>query len=136
MPPSERVIGIGGIFFKARDKSRLLAWYRDRLGVDVQDWGGATFQWRDAQDPTRTGHTVWSLFEHDSDYFGPGTQSFMVNYRVADLRQVLSDLRREGVSVDDRIEESEFGKFGWIVDPEGNRIELWEPPATSALGSA
>ena len=135
MAPPERVTGIGGIFFKARDKDRLLAWYRDHLGVDVQDWGGTTFEWRDARDPSRKGHTVWSLFKHDSDYFGPGAQPFMVNYRVANLSQVLSDLRREGVTVDDRVEESEFGTFGWIVDPEGNRIELWEPPASGSLGT-
>jgi len=132
----ERVTGIGGIFFKARDKDRLLAWYRDRLGLDVQDWGGARFEWRDARDHSRKGHTVWSLFEQNSDYFGPGAQPFMVNYRVANLERVLDELRREGVTVDDRIEESEFGKFGWVVDPEGNRIELWEPPATGSGGTA
>lgn len=125
----ERVTGIGGVFFKARDKDRLLAWYRDHLGIDVQDWGGATFEWRGK------GHTVWSVFKHDSDYFGPGAQPFMVNYRVANLARMLDQLRREDVTVDDRVEESEFGKFGWIVDPDGNRIELWEPPATGSLGT-
>lgn len=136
MRPTERVTGIGGIFFKARDKERLLGWYRDHLGVDVQEWGGAAFEWRDIHDPSRKGHTVWSLFKHDADYFGPGAQQFMVNYRVANLTRVLDELRREGVTVDDRIEESEFGKFGWAVDPEGNRIELWEPPPTDSLGTA
>lgn len=130
---SERVTGIGGIFFKARDKERLLAWYRDHLGVSLQDWGGAVFEWRDARDPSRTGSTVWSLFTQDSDYFGPGAQPFMVNYRVANLARVLEELRHEGVTVDDRIDESEFGKFGSVVDPEGNRLELWEPPAPAPL---
>ncbi len=124
----DRITGIGGISFKARDKARLLAWYRDHLGLDVQDWGGATFEWG-------KGHTVWSIFKEDSDYFGPGLQPYMINYRVPNLARMLARLRAEGVAVDDRTEESEFGKFGWIVDPEGNRIELWEPPATGPLGT-
>ncbi|HEV8398972.1 MAG TPA: VOC family protein [Gemmatimonadales bacterium] len=114
----DRVIGIGGIFFKARNKDRLLAWYREHLGVDVQDWGGAMF--------AGDGQTVWTVFKHDSDYFGPGEQRYMINYRVSDLGRILARLRAEGVTVDARTEESEFGKFGWIVDPEGNRVELWE----------
>jgi predicted enzyme related to lactoylglutathione lyase len=114
----DRVIGIGGIFFKARNKDRLLAWYREHLGVDVQDWGGAMF--------AGDGQTVWTVFKHASDYFGPGEQRYMINYRVSDLGRILARLRAEGVTVDARTEESEFGKFGWIVDPEGNRVELWE----------
>jgi len=114
----DRVIGIGGIFFKARNKDRLLGWYREHLGVDVQDWGGAMF--------AGDGQTVWTVFKHDSDYFGPGEQRYMINYRVSNLDRILARLRAEGVTVDARTEESEFGKFGWIVDPEGNRVELWE----------
>jgi predicted enzyme related to lactoylglutathione lyase len=116
----DRVTGIGGIFFKAKNKDRLLDWYREHLGIDVQEWGGVTFEGK--------GHTVWSVFKHDSDYFGPGSQRYMINYRVPSLARILARLKNEGVTVDARTEESEFGTFGWILDPEGNRIELWEPP--------
>jgi len=122
-----RVQGIGGIFFKARDPDALREWYRKHLGLDIQSWGGVAFRWSDAE-PERPGVTVWSLFPADSKYFEPSTAPFMVNYRVADLERVRAELRAEGCAVDDRVEESEFGKFGWVMDPEGNRLELWEPP--------
>lgn len=115
----DRVTGIGGIFFKARNKDRLLDWYREHLGVDVQTWGSAMF--------SSTVPTVWTVFKQESDYFGPGEQRYMINYTVSNLAGILTRLRAEGVTVDARTEESEFGKFGWIVDPEGNRVELWEP---------
>ncbi len=118
----DRVTGIGGIFFKAKNKERLLDWYREHLGVDVQNWGGAMFSGQ--------GHTVWSVFKQDSDYFGSGSQRYMVNYRVPNLHRILARLRAEGVTVEAHVEESEFGKFGWILDLEGNRVELWEPPTT------
>lgn len=117
-----RVTGIGGIFFKARDPEGLREWYRTHLGIDVQDWGGTVFTW------TQPGSTVWSIFPASSQYFSPGTASFMINYRVEDLNAVLQALREEGCQVDDKIEVSEFGKFGWVHDPEGNKIELWQPP--------
>jgi predicted enzyme related to lactoylglutathione lyase len=123
-----RVTGIGGVFFKARDQVRLGEWYKSHLGIDVQEGGWAVFKWRDAEDPTRPGSTVWSVFPEDTEYFGSGAQRAMVNYRVADLDSVLKALRSEGVAVDDRVEESAEGRFGWITDPEGNRIELWQPP--------
>lgn len=123
-----RVTGIGGIFFKARDPEALRAWYRDHLGLDIQSWGGVTFRWSDAE-PDRPGVTVWSVFPEDSKYFDPSPAPFMVNYRVSDLARVLAELRAEGCSVDDKVDESDFGKFGWVMDPEGNRVELWEPPA-------
>jgi len=119
----DRVTGIGGIFFKAKNKDRLLDWYREHLGIDVQEWGGAMF--------SGMSQTVWSVFKQDSDYFGSGSQRYMVNYRVPNLNRILARLKDEGVTVDARVEESEFGKFGWIMDPEGNRIELWEPPTTT-----
>jgi predicted enzyme related to lactoylglutathione lyase len=126
-PP--RVTGIGGVFFKARDRAGLGEWYRRHLGIDVQDGGFAVFRWRDADDPARGGATVWSLFPEDTEYFGSKDQRAMVNYRVADLDQVLDGLRREGVTVDERVQETPEGRFGWIVDPEGNRVELWQPPS-------
>lgn len=127
----ERVTGIGGIFFKSRDPSALGDWYRSNLGVDVQEWGGAVFRWRDADDPARDGTTAWSLFPADTQYLGPGGAPFMVNYRVADLDAMLAQLRAAGVPVEERIEDSEFGRFGWATDPDGNRLELWQPPAES-----
>jgi len=123
-----RVTGIGGIFFKARDPAALRAWYRAHLGIDVQEWGGYAFRWNPSAPSDREGVTVWSVFPAESQYFDPSPAPFMVNYRVADLARVLADLRAEGCAVDDRTEESEHGKFGWVMDPEGNRVELWEPP--------
>ncbi len=122
----KRVTGIGGIFFKADDPEALGAWYRDHLGLEVTDWGGAAFNW--GGPGSETGMTLWSAFKRDTDYMEPGTADFMVNFRVADLHALLADLRSEGCNVEDRTEESEQGKFGWVIDPEGNKVELWEPP--------
>ena len=128
MSAPRRVTGIGGVFFKARDPKSLGEWYRGHLGIDVQDGGWAVFQWRDHEDPSRAGTTVWSLFPEGTEYLGASEQRAMVNYRVADLNAVLAALRLEGVTVDERVEETAEGRFGWITDPEGNRIELWQPP--------
>jgi predicted enzyme related to lactoylglutathione lyase len=124
----KRVTGIGGIFFKARDPVALRGWYQKHLGVDVQDWGGAAFRWADAEGKPIPGTTIWTVSGTDGDYFAPGTSSFMVNYRVADLHALLGALRQEGCNVLDRTDDSEYGKFGWVIDPEGNKVELWEPP--------
>jgi catechol 2,3-dioxygenase-like lactoylglutathione lyase family enzyme len=129
-----RVTGIGGVFFKARDPEGLRAWYRRHLGLDIQPWGGVAFRWRDGEQPGQDGVTVWTIFPSDTNYFAPSDAAFMINYRVANLRSVLDELRAEGCVVDDKIEESEFGKFGWVMDPERNRLELWEPPPTSMPG--
>lgn len=123
-----RVTGIGGIFFKARDAEALRAWYHSHLGLEIQEWGGVTFRTAESG-REREAVTVWTIFPATSAYFAPSTAAFMINYRVNDLTAVLAELRSEGCEVDERIEESEFGKFGWVQDPEGNRIELWEPPA-------
>jgi len=125
----ERVQGIGGIFFKAKDKEALAAWYRDHLGIPVESWGGASLRWADQHDADNA-FTVWSPFAADTSYFEPSQSSFMVNFRVKDLDAMLAQLRQAGARVDDRIEDSDFGRFGWVMDPEGNRIELWQPPAT------
>lgn len=124
----QRVRGIGGVFFKSADKQRLLAWYRDHLGIAVEDWGGVAFQWRREDDPEAGGSTVWSVFADDSDYFGDASARLMINYRVDDLDAMLAQLRAADVEVVDKIEESEFGKFGWAYDCDGNRFELWQPP--------
>ena len=123
----KRVTGIGGIFFKAKDPKALGEWYRDHLGIDVQAWGGAAFRWADGG-PAGTGTTIWSPFKDDTAYFAPSAAPFMVNYRVDDLHALLAQLRSEGVTVEDKVEESEYGKFGWVMDPEGNKLELWQPP--------
>jgi predicted enzyme related to lactoylglutathione lyase len=124
----KRVTGIGGVFFKANDAGKLRNWYRTHLGIEVAEWGGCQFSWRDSENPAGTGHTVWSISEQSSNYFAPSTAPFMINYRVADLHALLAALRREGCRVEDKVEESEFGKFGWVIDPEGNKVELWQPP--------
>ena len=126
-----RVTGIGGIFFMARDADALRAWYRDHLGIPVEEWGGFAFRWAGPDNPGGVGSTVWSVFKETSTYFAPSAARFMVNYRVDDLAAVLAALRAEGCAVDDKVDESEFGKFGWVVDPEGNKIELWQPPPGS-----
>lgn len=125
----KRVTGIGGIFFKAQNPVALRAWYQKHLGIDVQDWGGAAFRWADAEGNPAAGTTIWSVSGGSGDHFAPSTSSFMVNYRVADLHALLHELRKEGCEVLDKSEDSEYGKFGWVIDPEGNKVELWEPPA-------
>jgi predicted enzyme related to lactoylglutathione lyase len=124
----KRVSGIGGVFFKAKNAAELREWYRVHLGIDVQEWGGAGFSWKGPENETGVGTTVWSVFENTSTHFAPSTATFMINYRVEDLHAVLAALRAEGCDVDEKVEESEYGKFGWVMDPEGNRVELWQPP--------
>jgi predicted enzyme related to lactoylglutathione lyase len=126
--PMKRVTGIGGIFFKAEHADSLRAWYRRHLGIDLEPWGGHAFRWRSEDNPTGSGTTVWSIFRADSKYFEPGHSRFMINYRVENLDELLKVLRSEGCNVDSTTERSEFGAFGWVMDPEGNRIELWQPP--------
>jgi len=125
---NKRVTGIGGLFFRAKDPAALGAWYRDRLGIPVGEDGTAILEWRDKDDPEQVGMTVWSPFKQDTTYFGPGPQTFMMNFRVDDLDAVLAALAAEGVTIDPKREDHDYGRFAWIVDPEGNRIELWEPP--------
>ena len=122
----KRVTGIGGVILKAKDAPGLRAWYQRHLGIDVQAWGGAAFTWTDSKGAPTGGTTVWSIASAD-EQFAPSKASFMVNYRVENLDALLAQLREEGVQVDDRVEELEYGRFGWVLDPEGNRIELWEP---------
>ncbi len=123
----KRVTGIGGIFFKAKDPKTLGAWYKQHLGIDVQDWGGAAFEWVGDNGDPLGGTTAWRLASTGEE-FGPNGAPFMVNYRVADLTSLLKALKDEGCNVLDKVDESEYGKFGWVIDPEGNKVELWEPP--------
>ena len=124
----KRVTGIGGIFFKAKDAPALRAWYKNHLGIDVQVWGGASFDWADSDGKPTGGSTNWCVSAGDSDQFAPSTASFMVNYRVEDLHALVAALKAEGCTVLDNIDESEYGKFAWVIDPEGNKVELWQPP--------
>jgi predicted enzyme related to lactoylglutathione lyase len=125
------VVGIGGIFFKAKDPTALREWYRRHLGMDVQEWGGMAFDWNRADGPGTNGVTAWSIFDENASNFAPSSQRFMVNYIVNDLDALLHALRSEGCDVDGKTDESEYGKFGWVMDPEGNRLELWEPPSAT-----
>lgn len=130
-----RVTGIGGIFIKAHHRKHLLAWYARHLGLPVEnEWGGCVFDHRISGRPARAAYTTWSAFPADTDYFGPSRKPFMVNFRVADLDGLLATLEKEDVWIDPRRDESEFGRFAWIMDCEGNRIELWEPPRVRRTG--
>ena len=128
---TKHIAGIGGIFFKAEDPDKLGAWYKEHLGLEVEEYGGVTFREDPnpkGDGPARQSYAIWSPFASDTDYFAPSQKPFMINFRVIDLDSLLAKLRNEGVTVDDRTEKSEFGYFGWMMDPEGNRVELWEPP--------
>lgn len=116
----EQVTGIGGVFFRSPDPEKLRAWYRDHLGLSSEQWG-KVFQW------AGSGSTTWGPFKDTSDYF-PAEQRFMINYRVLDLDAMLAQLREAGARVDDKVEASEYGRFGWGFDCDGNRFELWQPP--------
>ncbi len=128
-----RVTGIGGVFLRSNDPKALSAWYAKHLGIELNDWGGASFLWTD-EIPLTTGTTAWSLFPEDTKYFGPGNekgpQQAMINYRVDDLDALLSQLAAAGVTIDPKREDADYGRFAWITDPEGNRIELWQPLVT------
>jgi predicted enzyme related to lactoylglutathione lyase len=132
MTQRESVTGIGGVFFKARDHKALASWYREHLGVPVAADGtyGMFSAGDDGRDATGTSlQTVWSTFASDTKYFGPGGSGAMINYRVKNLDAMLAQLRAAGVEVIDKVSDEGFGRFGWGVDPEGNRFELWEPPS-------
>jgi predicted enzyme related to lactoylglutathione lyase len=124
----KRVTGIGGIFFQAKDPVALRAWYGRHLGIDVQPWGGTAFSWTGGAGQPMKGTTIWSIGAASGGYFAPSTSTFMVNYRVDDLAALLVALREEGCDVLEKTDDSEYGKFGWVMDPEGNKVELWQPP--------
>ena len=124
-----KVTGIGGVFFKSkRDSATLGAWYRDHLGIPLESWGGAVLRWPDDKADDK-GLTVWTVAERDSRWFSPSESAFMINYRVDDLVGLLANLHAAGVEIVSGPESHENGKFAWIMDPEGNKVELWEPMA-------
>ena len=126
----KRVIGIGGVFFKSRNPAEVIAWYEKHLGMKPRE-GGVVFEWKQADRPDRPGQTVWSPFKADTDYFEPSREPYMINYLVEDLEALLAALTEEGIHIERR-EDSEYGRFAWIMDPEQRRIELWEPPQKTA----
>jgi len=122
-----RVLGIGGIFFKAADQAKTREWYSTHLGL-VDKGSGAMLPWREHDDPQKEHVTVWSTFPSTTNYFAPSQATFMVNYIVDDLDAMLERLQKEGVKVDPKRMNETYGRFAWIYDPEGNKIELWESP--------
>ena len=120
----ERVTGIGGLFFKTKNPKKIKEWYQKHLGFDVDDWG-FTFWWK--QKNVKPSRTQWSPFPSDTDYFEPSSKDYMFNYRVSNLESLYKKLSAEGVTIVGEIQTYEYGKFGWIMDPDGNKIELWEP---------
>ena len=122
----KKVTGIGGIFFKCKDPNKMKEWYKTNLGLDTDDYG-TNFVWWQGADSTKKGFTQWSPFAETTKYFAPSTKDFMINYRVENLEALVEELKKEGVTIADKIEIVEYGKFVHIVDIEGNKIELWEP---------
>jgi D-3-phosphoglycerate dehydrogenase len=129
----DKVTGIGGIFFKTADPKALAGWYQKHLGIDFGDQLYVDFKWESAGEHTASGNTVFSLFSSDTKYFDPGNKPFMINFRVKDLEKLLAELKDAGVKIAGEMESYDYGKFGWIMDPEGNKIELWEPPVDDKL---
>jgi predicted enzyme related to lactoylglutathione lyase len=124
--PLKKVTGIGGIFFKCKDPKAVKEWYKTHLGLQTDDYG-TNFEWRQANDPSKTGSTQWSPFGEKTTYFEPSQKDFMINYRVENLELLVAQLQKEGVTIVDKIESFDYGKFVHILDNEGNKIELWEP---------
>jgi predicted enzyme related to lactoylglutathione lyase len=125
----ERVTGFGGLFFKAENPEALYAWYEKHLGIKRNPHGAVEFIWGESNDKAKDGKTVWAIFPKATTYFQPSRADFMMNFRVADLDGLLKALKEEGVEIEPHRENYDFGRFAWIMDPEGNRIELWEPSA-------
>ena len=122
-----RITGIGGVFFKSRtDNAALAAWYEKHLGLSLESWGGAILKWPDDKAEDK-GLTVWSVAGSDSKWFSPSDSSFMINYRVDNLDEMIAQLRADGIEIIQGPESAENGKFAWIMDPDGNKVELWEP---------
>lgn len=127
-----RVLGVGGVFFRSADPARLGAWYAEHLDLQIENWGqthGTSFS---PADMPASGFTVWSAFSADTEYFGTSGQGHMINLVVDDLDAALNNVRSGGAEVLEEREEHDFGRFGWFVDPDGNRVELWEPPEENA----
>ena len=123
---NKRVTGIGGVFFKCKEPDKMRSWYNENLGLVTNEYG-SLFEFRKTDDPDKIGYLQWSTFSHNTKYFEPSKKEFMINYRVENLVELLEDLKKKGVEIVGEMEEYEYGKFAWILDPEGNKLELWEP---------
>ena len=123
-----RVLGVGGVFFRSRDPARLGLWYQEHLGFQVEEWGDTRGSSFSPSDMPATAFTVWSAFAADTEYFGGSGQGYMINLVVDDLDAALAPVAQGGATVLEEREEHDFGRFGWFVDPDGNRVELWEAP--------
>jgi predicted enzyme related to lactoylglutathione lyase len=121
----KRVTSLGGIFFKCQDPKKIREWYHDHLGFKTDDYG-CNFEWRHADNPNKKGTTVWSPFKETTDYFKPSEKEFMINFRVENLEELLKILKEEGIEQIGEMQVYDYGKFAHIMDPEGNKIELWE----------
>jgi predicted enzyme related to lactoylglutathione lyase len=126
MSKKGKVTGLGGIFFKADDPNKLKTWYEQNLGLPCDEYGHL-FSWRHAEEPDKLGSTQFSVFDKNTDYLNPGKKEFMINFRVQNLEALMEQLKKDGMQVVGDIESYEYGKFGWVMDPEGNKLELWEP---------
>ena len=124
----KKVTGIGGVFFKSKSPRDLMAWYDKHLGIEATEWGGTMFEWREKDNPDSVAQTVFNPFKEDSKKFAPSAESYMFNFRVADLVALLAQLKSEGVETVEDMQDTPYGKFAWIMDPEGRKIELWQPP--------
>ena len=122
----KRVTGIGGIFFKCKDPKKMNEWYSNHLGLKTNEYG-SVFEWYQGADQSKKGFSQWSPFKEDTKYFQPSEKDFMINYRVENLDGLVQELQKEGVTILDKVESYDYGKFVHILDPEGNKIELWEP---------
>ena len=122
----KKVTGIGGIFFKSDDPEKIKKWYQKNLGMTIDEYG-SPFEFRNANKPEEINYLQWSPFKSDTKYFEPSKKDFMINYRVENLELLVEELKKEGVTICDKIESFDYGKFIHILDPEGNKIELWEP---------
>lgn len=122
----KKVTGIGGIFFKCQDPDKIREWYKTHLGMHTNEYG-AVFEWRKSDNPENKGFSQWSPFKEDTNYFEPSKKEFMINYRVENIEALVEEMKKNGVIICDQIENYEYGKFVHVLDPEGNKIELWEP---------
>lgn len=129
----KKVTGIGGIFFKTKDPEKMKEWYNNNLGLVTNEYG-SVFEFRSSDEPDKKGYAVWSPFKEDTDYFEPSSKEFMINYRVENIEKLIEELREAGVTICDKIVTYEYGKFVHILDPENNKIELWEPVDESFTG--
>ena len=121
-----KIIGLGGIFFKAKAPLELSSWYKQYLGLDTLEWGGAVFPWQNLPVLNANAYNLWAPMEEQTDYFAPSTQNFMLNFVVDDLAELVKNLQQQNLAISE-IQTQEQGKFAWILDPEGNKVELWEP---------